>query len=193
MLSLPRWLYSLVASSMLILSPALTPLHAAIAIALQALPPLSFSGFQAHMPMSEARALIISRGGTLSCKPTTDPRLRECTGAMPFPKVTPRFNVLISSVRDTAAVIVLTGNLSESDIQDWARAFTRELGTPNHKTDYRTSESWQWIRKGQMLRLIRHKADRKVEAAITLTDGPLLDALGPPPPQPSGPKKQRPD
>ncbi len=145
------------------------------------------------MPMSEARALITSQGGSLSCKATTDPRLRECTGAMPFPKASSGFDVLISSVRDTAAVIVLTGNLSEGTIQDWARVFTRELGTPNHKSDYRASESWQWIRKGQMLRLIRHKANGKVEGAITLTDGPLLDALGPPPAQTPRPKKERPD
>ena len=73
---------------MLMLSP-LSPLPAAIAIAIQGLPPLGFAGFRAHMPMSEARALATSAGGTLTCKATTDPRLRECNGVMPYPKVIP--------------------------------------------------------------------------------------------------------
>jgi len=179
---------------MLMLSPALSRLSAAVALAIQGLPPLGFAGFRAHMPMNEARALANAAGGTLACKATTDPRLRECNGIMPYPKVIPRFNLLISSVRDTAAVIVLTASVRESDTRDWTRDLTRDFGEPDHKTN-RVSERWQWVRKGQMLRVIQHKAAGKVETAITLTDGPLLDALGPPPPvsRPPGPKKQKPD
>ena len=97
-------------------------------------------------------------------------------------------------MRDTAAVIVLTANVRESDTRDWAGDLTRDFGVPDHKTD-RASERWQWVRKGQMLRLIQHKADGKVETAITLTDGPLLDALGPPPSvsRPPEPKSKKPD
>lgn len=171
------------------------PLHGVIAAAIQQLPALSFVGFRAHMPMSEVRALVTSAGGSLACKATTDPRLRECTGVMPFPKVIPPFRLLISAVRDTAAVIVLTANVKESDTREWARALAQDFGTPNHKTDYRVSESWQWIRRSQMLRLIQHQAGGILETAVTLTDGPLLDALGPPPPlqKAPGPKQKKPD
>ena len=171
------------------------PLHAAVAVAIQQLPPLSFAGFRAHMPMTEARELIGSSGGSLTCKATTDPRLRECTGVIPFATAVPAFKVLISSVRDTAAVIVLTANVKKGDTRDWARSLTRDFGTPNHKTDHRVTESWQWIRKSQMLRLIQHQANGRLETAVTLTDGPLLDALGPPPSlrKTPGPKKQTPD
>lgn len=179
---------------MLIFSSAKWPLFAVVVLALQGLPPLGFAGFRAHMPMSEARALTASAGGTLACKPTTDPRLRECNGVMPYPKVIPRFSLLISSVRDTAAVIVLTASVRQSDTRDWARDLTRDFGEPDHKTD-RVSERWQWVRKGQMLRVIQHKAEGKIETAITLTDGPLLDALGPPPPisRTPEPKSKKPD
>jgi hypothetical protein len=177
-----------------ILIPPPPPTPAAIAIAAQQLPPLAFVGFRAHMPMSEAHALVTSAGGSLTCKATTDPRLRECTGNMPFPNVVPPFQLLISSVRDTAAVIVLTANVKERDAQAWANALTQDFGTPNHKTDYRVSESWQWIRKGQMLRLLQHATNGVLETAVTLTDGPLLDALGPPAPrETTGPKKKKPD
>ncbi len=140
------------------------------------------------MPMSEAHSLATAAGGTLGCKATTDVRLRECNGSLPFPKATPRFSVLISSVRDTAAVIVLTATVKESDTREWAGTLTREFGTPIHKSKHRSSESWQWVRKGQMLRVILHQAQGMTETAVTLTDGPLLDALGPPAPQ-----KQKPD
>jgi hypothetical protein len=173
--------------------PPSTP--AAIAVDSQRLPPLSFAGFRTRMPMSEVRTMVTEAGGSLTCKATTDPRLRECNGVMPFPKVVPPFRLLISMVRDTAAIIVLTANVKESDTREWARALTQDFGQPNHRTDYRVSESWQWIRRGQMLRLIQHRAGGILETALTLTDGPLLDALGPPPPRPPapGPKKQKPD
>ena len=147
------------------------------------------------MPMSEVQKLITGAGGSLACKPTTDPRLRECNGTMPFPKVIPPFKVLVSSVRDTAAVIVLTANVKDSDTRDWARALTQDFGTPNHKMEYRVSESWQWIRKSQMLRVIQHAGGGILESAVTLTDGPLLDALGPPPSLHAAPipKKKKPD
>jgi hypothetical protein len=147
------------------------------------------------MAMREARAVAISAGGSLACKATTDPRLRECTGVVPLLKGIPPFQLLISSVRDTAAVIVLTASVKERDTREWARTLTRDFGTPNHKGTDRRSESWQWIRKGQMLRLIQHQAAGILETAVTLTDGPLLDALGPPPPilKAPRPKKQKPD
>lgn len=176
-------------------APPPLPLHQLIAVAIQRLPPLSFVGFRAHMPMNEARALAASAGGSVTCKHTTDPRLRECTGVMPFPKVIPPFRLLISSVRDTAAVVVLTANVKESDVREWARALTQDFGTPNHRTEYPVSETWQWIRQGQMLRLIQRKGGGILETAVTLTDGPLLDALGPPPSLQKAPvpKKQKPD
>ena len=178
-----------------IFAPPPPPIPAAIAVAIQGLPPLSFAGFGTHMPMRDLRSMVTGAGGSLTCKATTDPRLRECTGVMPFPKVIPPFRLLISMVRDTAAIIVLTANVKESDTREWVHGLTQDFGQPNHKTDYRVSESWQWIRRGQMLRLIQHQARGILETAVTLTDGPLLDALGPPPPRAPAPvpQKQKPD
>jgi hypothetical protein len=175
--------------------PPPPPIPVPIGLAIQALPPLSFVGFRAHMPMSEARWLVTSAGGSLTCKATTDPRLCECTGVMPSPKPGSSFKLLISSVRDTAAVIVLTASVKQSQTRGWAHHLTQEFGAPNHRSDYRQSESWQWIRKGQMLRLIQHREGETRETAVTLTDGPLLDALGPPPPlqKPPGRTKKKPD
>jgi hypothetical protein len=140
-------------------------------------PPLGFIGLRAGMPVSEARALITGARGSLSCKKTSDARLRECTGMMPFPKLRRPFEVLVSSIRDSAAVIVLTTAMSDTDTREWVRTLAQELGPPTHKRGAR--ESWQWVRRGQMLRVVLHRAGKQMEAAITLTHGPLLDGLGP--------------
>jgi hypothetical protein len=152
----------------------------AITASTQQPPPLTFSGFRAGMAVAEARRLITQSGGSLSCKKTSDSRLRECTGAMPFPGFVRPLALLVSSVRDSVGVIVLSTNMSEGDTRAWVRALTQDLGKPNHKMDRGTRESWQWIRRGEMLRVVMQRAGVRPETAVTLTHGPLLDALGPP-------------
>jgi len=151
----------------------------AIAGSPQQPPPLTFFGFRPGMAMAEARSLITTLGGSLSCKKTSDSRLRECTGSMPFPGLVRPFAVLVSSVRDSVGVMVLSANISEEDTRAWVRALTQDFGKPNHK-DRGTRESWQWIRRSQMLRVVMQRPGGHLETAVTLTHGPLLDALGPP-------------
>jgi hypothetical protein len=159
---------------MLLLSLALAALS-------QQPPPLTFIGFRAGMSVADAQSLITKAGGSLTCKKTSDSRLRECTGTMPFASLIKPFSILLSSVRDSVGVLVLTTNMTESDTRSWVRALTQDLGAPNHKTDRGVRESWQWIRRSQMLRVVLGRGEgRQLETAVTLTHGPLLDALGPP-------------
>lgn len=153
---------------------------AVLAIIQQPSPPLAFVGFTAGMAIADARALIAKSGGSLTCKKTTDSRLKECTGALPIPGHSKPLSLLISSVRDSAGVIVVTGRMTEADTRRWVRSLTTDLGAPNHVLPRGGRESWQWVRRGQMLRVIAHKAGKALETAVTLTHGPLLDALGPP-------------
>lgn len=132
------------------------------------------------MAMAEAHALVVSAGGSLACQPTTEPRMRECTGSMPFQNLSAPVRVLISSVDDSAAVIVLTGNPSERDSRHWLASLTDAFGIPNEDREPWVRGSWQWIRRSQMLRVILRGTGRRSETAVALTDGPLLDALGRP-------------
>ena len=62
------------------------PIHgtlALIAFLSQNLPPLSFLGFRAGMPVAQATAMIESVRGALTCRRSSDPRIRECTGFLP--------------------------------------------------------------------------------------------------------------
>ncbi len=159
---------------------------AAVTPAPQTPPPLSFIGFRARMSVADAEALTREAGGSLACKPASDRRIRECQGTFPLYGLTSPFAVLISSVNDSAAVIVLSHRRPGNAAEKWASALTLDFGTPNRNREQGIQMTWEWIRRGQMLRLVERKVGDHMEVAVTLTDGPLLDSLGPA-------KRKRPD
>ena len=151
---------------------------AVIAAAPQAQPPLRFLGFSAGMPTADAVSLLRGAGGTLTCKPTTDPRLKECNGRLPRAGTATAFEVLISSIHDSAAVIVFSLHSASAPTTRWVTEVSREYGTPNKRQSGGQS-SWQWIRNRRMLRIVQRGSAARREASVTLTHGPLLDGLGP--------------
>ena len=154
-------------------------LHLALILS-QALPPLSFSGFRPGMPIRDATELITRSNGTLSCRGSSDPRLRECTGSLPRQGMTNPLSVLISSVHDSAAVIVLSGKPPSDEARGWIEDLTIDFGRPNHRISAESQHSWQWTRRGRMIRVVARLVGDTLEASVTLTHGPLLDGLGPP-------------
>jgi hypothetical protein len=148
-----------------------------LAILTQELPPLSFFGFRAGMPVTQASAHIRSNRGTLSCRNSSDPRIRECTGSLPHQGVTGPLEVLISSVHDSAAVIVLSGRPPPQLARTWIEDLTLDFGRPNHVAVPESQHTWQWIRRGRMLRVIVRIPRDSIEASVVLTHGPLLDGL----------------
>lgn len=155
-------------------------------LAFQGLPPLGFLGFRPGMPLKQAEQLIRDREGTLQCRGSSDRRIRECTGMLPYPGVDRPLSVLISSIRDSAAVIVLSGILPSDTARTWIEDLAIDFGRPNHVSEAGVQDSWQWIRRSRMLRVTVRWPGPSFEAAVTLTDGPLLDGLG-------SPEKQKPD
>ncbi|HEV8598354.1 MAG TPA: hypothetical protein VGQ69_03255 [Gemmatimonadales bacterium] len=149
-----------------------------VAPAAQALPPLSFLRFRAGMPVSEAGSLIRASRGILVCKATSDSRMRECTGRLPRPGLSTVFEVLISSVHDSSAVIVFSLR-GGAGVSRWVTDLTRQFGRPNHRQQGNQS-SWQWIRDRKMLRVVERRTGGTRETSVTLTHGPLLDGLGAP-------------
>lgn len=150
---------------------------AVLAPAPQALPPLSFLGFHAGMPVADAGSVLRGGRGYLSCKETTDRRMRECTGELPRQQGAAPFQVLISSVHDSAAVIVIS--VRGVGVSRWVTELSRQFGRPNQRQQGNQS-TWQWIRDRKMLRVIERRSGTVREASITLTHGPLLDGLGTP-------------
>ena len=143
----------------------------------QTLPPLSFQGFQAGMPVPEAESFIRSSSGTLSCKTTLDWRMRDCTGRLRLAGSASAFEVLVSSVRDSSAVIVLSAKGVDRVATPWITELTERFGRPDYKQQSGQA-TWQWVRSGRMLRVIERKTAGQWETSVTLTHGPLLDGLG---------------
>jgi len=156
------------------------PPAAVIVPAAQKLPPLSFIGFHAGMPVAEVQSFLRSSRVNLDCQPSSDPRMKECTAKLPLPGVDGGLAILISSVNDSAAVLVFTARGMQTLGQQWELALTEDFGKPKREDQPGIQASWQWIRKGQMLRVVQRKAESTLESSVTLTDGPLLDGLGPP-------------
>ena len=150
---------------------------AALAALTQELPPLSFFGFRAGMPVTQASALIRSNQGTLTCRNSSDPRIRECTGSLPHQGLDGALEVLISSVHDSAAVIVLSGKPPAELARTWIEDLTLDFGSPNHVAVSASQHTWQWIRRGRMLRVVVRIPRDSLEASVVLTHGPLLDGL----------------
>ena len=145
----------------------------------QALPPLSFLGFRAGMPVSEAVSLIRAAKGALTCKATADSRMRDCTGRIATQETGTPLELLISSVHDSAAVIVFSLHGGTGPVTRWVSGLTTQFGRPNRLQRPGGRSSWQWIRAGTMLRVAQRGSGQQAEASITLTHGPLLDGLGP--------------
>lgn len=129
------------------------------------------------MPLAEARALITSDGGTLTCRATPNRRMRECTGSLGSHTLATAIRVLLSAIDDSAAVIVLSGSPGESASLRWVDSLAAAFGPPNRERQPGGGGSWQWIRRSQMLRVVLRGTGRRAETAITFTDGPLLDSL----------------
>jgi hypothetical protein len=131
------------------------------------------------MPLAEARLQIQAASGVLLCKRTIDWRIRECTGRVSSASAGIAFDLLIASVHDSAAVIVLSARNAERVAPHWVAALRETFGTPDHQPQPHDQVKWQWIRAGKMLRVVERKSGGRWETTVTLTHGPLLDGLGP--------------
>jgi hypothetical protein len=149
-----------------------------LASALQAPPPIGFLGFTPGMPVRQAAALIKTARGTLTCRGASDPRMAECTGILPFPGLDRPLEVLISSINDSAAVIVFSGHPGDEVARTWTVNLTRSLGEPRLSLRQPGAQVIrEWVRRGRMIRLVQRNPGNGRETSITLTHGPLLDGL----------------
>jgi hypothetical protein len=122
---------------------------------------------------------VRSRGGSLACRRSRDPRISECRGTIRLPPDSTRFAVTVSLVDDSAAVVILSGSVPRDTVRAWVEAIALTQGIPSLRVGG-PQRTWQWIRRRQMLRLIHRRDGSRETAVITLTDGPLLDGLARP-------------
>jgi len=139
--------------------------------------PIEFLGFRPGSPRAEVEAQLAANGGSWRCTSSTDPRIVDCRGGMP--SVHGALTLTASVIDDRLAILLLAGAVNPDGLAVWRERLQSTYGSVTRRTDH-GQETWQWIRRRQMLRLTtRIEAGQRV-VSVSLIDGPLLDGLNPP-------------
>ncbi len=106
----------------------------------------------------------------------SDRRLADCRGRVTGPDDLPLL-LTAALVDGHLAILVLRGALGEEGLTVWYRALASRFGWVTSTHD-RGQDTWQWVRRGQMIRLTTREDRGARMVSVTLVDGPLLDGLG---------------
>jgi hypothetical protein len=110
-----------------------------------------------------------------------DARFSECQGRV-APEGEPALALIASLVRDSVAVLLLSGPVSEADLQRWQAELDRRIG-PATTRQSQGQTIRQWIRSRRMIRITARTEGGARVASVSLVDGVLLDGLEEPRPR----------
>jgi hypothetical protein len=139
--------------------------------------PLAFLGIRAGTPLEELSAELRRRHGHLRCRDArSDPRVRECRGALPD-SLAGEVAVWVSTMDGTAGVITLSAPVTDSGLRAWRDDLARRYGGVTTAAQG-TQRMMQWVRRGRMLRLTWRTERTGTTASVSLVDGRVLDRWG---------------
>jgi hypothetical protein len=143
------------------------------------LPPLSFLGFEAGLPLDQASQQVLALGGTgLRCdRSKRDRSVHECRATI-FDPVTGRpINVWLSAMDSATGVLTLSGLVTGEQLDGWKTELESAFGVVGARVQ---GPQWmlQWVRQGRMLRLTWRIENNEKQASVSLVDGRVLDAWG---------------
>ncbi len=139
----------------------------------QSAPALEFFRLRPGAPWAIVSQTLIDLGADPICRPATDRRIVECRGRVALIGGQNPYEVIVSLVHDSTAVILLSGQIEESRVTAWVNLLDRVLGPPRLRRRG-SQRTWEWIRNRQMLRMSYRPT---IGLVVNLTDGPLLDGL----------------
>lgn len=131
---------------------------------------------RAGEPWDISRERLDSLPSRVECRASIDPRITECRGTVALAGSPVPFDLVISLVSGHTAIILLSGRTSHEVISGWITELGARHGQPTVRTT-QGQQTWQWIRRRQMLRLSTRPGRGRPEVALSLIDGPLLDGL----------------
>lgn len=111
-----------------------------------------------------------------------DARFSECRGVIPT-GTDGAIALIASLISDSAAILILQGPIGPEGVDRWRDDLTARYGSVAPRREH-GQESWQWVRRGRMIRLTTRVEQGNRIGSVTLVHGPLLDQLGPLPPPP---------
>lgn len=81
-----------------------------------------------------------------------------------------------SLISGAAAILLLTAPAPDAEVSQWiAELSTRYGQVEPHRAQ--GQETWQWVRRRQMIRLTTRLEQGRRVVSVSLVDGPLLDGL----------------
>ncbi len=139
---------------------------------------LQFLGFRPGAPQAEVERQAAAHGAApLACDAARrDARVRECRGTLYAETSTP-LALRAVMIEGTAAIILVTGAVPETERLRWEQAMEAAYGTVPLAAGGQ-QRMRQWVRRGTMLRLVWRGNPDQPEVSVSLVDGPTLDGWG---------------
>jgi hypothetical protein len=163
-------------------SPAvlLTLLASATTVgAAQALPPLSFLGFEAGARLDAVSQQVQALGGTgLRCdRSRRDRTVSECRATLFDPVWSRPVSLWLSAMDSATGVLTLSGPVTGEQLDGWKTELESSFGGVGARVQ---GPQWmlQWVRQGRMLRLTWRIDNNAKVASVSLVDGWILDDWG---------------
>lgn len=139
-------------------------------------PPLAFYGFRAGAPLREADAQVrLLLGPGLACqRSAADARLQDCRATMTDPTTGASLTVWLAAIDSVVGIVTVSARLSGEALAGWRQQLEASYG-PRSATSEGPQRMIQWLQPTQMLRLTWRGGSGRVEASVSLVDGPVLE------------------
>jgi hypothetical protein len=138
---------------------------------------LEFMGFRPGMASADVQARVAALGGRWSCSSSkVDARFSECRGSI-HTDGGGQFQITGSVVGGTAAVLLISGQVSDTELNGWVEDLSAKYGRVTARLA-NTQAMWQWVRERRMIRVTTRIERSNRVASVSLVDGVTLDGLG---------------
>lgn len=158
-----------------VLAGALAPASLA---AQESLPALSFLDIEAGAPVEAVRARIRAADGSFNCDTSrNDPRVTDCRGSFTADDGA-GVEVWLSAIDGTCGIITLSTPLDNDLLQSWRSELVQRYGQVGARAQ---GPQWteEWVRRGQMLRIVWRIDGGQKRISVSLVDGRTLDGWRP--------------
>ncbi len=114
-------------------------------------------------------------GPGLACQRSqADARLQDCRATITDPLTDAPVSIWLAAIDSATGVVTVSATLTARDFERWRTAIESAYGRRS-ATVQGSQGMAQWILGTQMLRLTWRAATPRIEASVSLVDGPVLD------------------
>ena len=128
------------------------------------------------MPLRDTDGQVqLLLGAGLTCRRAqADSRLQDCRAIMADPATGKPLTIWLAAIDSAIGVLTISGSLAAGELAQWRRDLESTYG-PRSTTIQGSQRMLQWVRGTQMLRLTWRRSAGRIEASVSLVDGPVLD------------------